>query len=181
MFQFIVVTSALLYIIVLTSFVISYVLTNRRLWRLLLRALRWSTTIWLCVSSVLASEVLRKGLEIHGGDFLPIDTLFGWNVWFIIVVVSIVAVAVAVVAYAMSRPEVLTLLDSGLVALRWLDLVYGPVEWAMLKILKWCMVFTFSWASWAINENWEKLQQSFNQTSPPSPYLNVVRLATSVL
>ncbi|KAI1273901.1 hypothetical protein F5Y07DRAFT_410698 [Xylaria sp. FL0933] len=176
MFHFIVVTSAVLYIIVLISFVTYYVLTNRRLWRLLLRALRWSTTIWLCVSSLLASEVLRKGLQIHGEDFLPIDTLFGWNVWFILVVFSIVdwhalVITVAVAAYAMSQPEVLTLLDTGLVELRWLDLVYGPVEWAMLKILKWCMVLTFSWASWAINENLEKLQQSLNQTQPPSPYL----------
>jgi len=107
-------------------------------WRLLLRVLRWSTSIWLVIFGILASEVLREGLVVHGELLLHWDVRIAWTFWYILVACSIIdwrflAPAVALPLWFLSYTEVRTLLNYGLVRLKWLDIVHSPVTWAVSR------------------------------------------------
>ncbi|KAI0145450.1 hypothetical protein GGR57DRAFT_298628 [Xylariaceae sp. FL1272] len=103
-------------------------------WRLLLKVLRWSTCIWLLIFGILITEVLREGLIVNGEDSLHWATRIIWVLWFISVAASFLdsrnlIPAVVLPVWLFSHPEVHTLLNYGLVRLKWHGIVYSPMSW----------------------------------------------------
>ncbi|KAI0430025.1 hypothetical protein F5Y09DRAFT_308886 [Xylaria sp. FL1042] len=143
MLLFIFLSGALIYNIVLTSFV----LRDRQL---ILNTLRWSVTLWLGIFGLFACEVVRKGFLVHGETTLPWYTLGVWILWFIVVGFSVYDVrllipAIAVLICALSYPKAFALFDSGLLRLGWVDVVHNPVGWVVQKFLGWLMDRTVDW------------------------------------
>ncbi|TGJ86568.1 hypothetical protein E0Z10_g2161 [Xylaria hypoxylon] len=106
-------------------------------WRLLLKILRWSISIWLVIFGIVVSEVLREGLIVNGSAPLHWDVRLAWTVWFIIVACSFVdwrflVPAVALPLWFVSHPEVQTLLNYGLVRLKWIGIVHSPLAQSCL-------------------------------------------------
>jgi hypothetical protein len=168
---------------VLTFFVL-------RDWRLLLRVLRWSTSIWLVIFGILASEVLREGLVVHGELSLHWDVRVAWTTWYVLVACSVIdwrflIPAVALPLWFLSYTEVRTLLNYGLVRLKWLDVVHSPVTWAasrpgtlklgirlqvlfrrfsngvvlpLLRPMKGLMDYATGWVLWTTDQSLDKLR-----------------------
>ncbi|KAI1175247.1 hypothetical protein F4777DRAFT_342052 [Nemania sp. FL0916] len=159
-------------------------------WRLLLRVLRWTASIWLVVFGILVSEVLREGLVVNGELALHWDVRLAWTTWFVLVALSVVdwrflVPAALLPLWFLSYPEVRTLLNYGLVRLKWLGLVHNPVAWAVghhralelgirakitadrwmagvvlpvLRPVKRLMDYAASWISWTTDRSLEKLR-----------------------
>ncbi|KAI0105281.1 hypothetical protein GGR51DRAFT_520220 [Nemania sp. FL0031] len=122
------ISAVLVWNVVLTFFIL-------RDWRLLLRVARWSASIWLILFGILASEVLREGLIVHGEDSLHWNVRLIWTAWFLLVACSVLdwrfaVPAAALLFWFLSYPEVHTLLNFGLVRLGWLNIVHSPLAWA---------------------------------------------------
>ncbi|KAI3330141.1 hypothetical protein F4824DRAFT_479589 [Ustulina deusta] len=122
-------SAALVWTAVLTFFVV-------RDWRLLLRVLRWSTSIWLVGFGILVAEVLREGLLVNGETGLHSDVRLAWTAWFVLVAFSVVdwrflVPAAGLPLWFLSYPEVRTLLNYGLVRLGWFGIVHSPLAWAV--------------------------------------------------
>ncbi|KAI0467564.1 hypothetical protein F4859DRAFT_493777 [Xylaria cf. heliscus] len=103
-------------------------------WRLLLRALRWSTTLYLAIFGLLAGEVLREGLVVNGSEVLHWDVRLAWTAWYALVVGSaldwrFLVPAAILPAWVLGYPEARALLDYGLVRLGWVDVVHSPLAW----------------------------------------------------
>ncbi|KAI2633286.1 hypothetical protein GGS21DRAFT_519893 [Xylaria nigripes] len=185
--QIFIITGLLVWNIVLVFFII-------RDRQLLLKVLRWSTTIWLFFFGILVSEVLREGLIVNGDTALHWDIQIAWTLWFILVASSIIdwrflVPAVALVLWFLSYPEVRTLLDYGLVRLKWVGIVHNPLTWAasrpsllefwirwkrvfetvmdravlpVLGLLKGLMHYIAGWIWWTTDRDMEKLRPSAN-------------------
>lgn len=115
-------------------------------WRLLMRVLRWTATIWLVAFGLLASGVLREGLVVNGDTALHWDVRLAWTAWFVLVGCSVLdwrflPPAVVLPIWLFSHPEVCLLLDYGLVRLRWLRPVHGSVAWVTSDLTT-----LFAWA-----------------------------------
>ncbi|RYP93328.1 hypothetical protein DL770_000517 [Monosporascus sp. CRB-9-2] len=126
-----VVSALFVWIVVLTFFVIKE-------YRLLLKVLRWSMTIYLITLGLVAPEILRAGLIVNGQEDLHWDAILAWVAWFGLTVLSIVdwrflLPAGSVPAWLFSRPETRVLLNYGLVKLGWLDAFYSPMWWMMTR------------------------------------------------
>ncbi|KAI1074754.1 hypothetical protein F5B20DRAFT_425538 [Whalleya microplaca] len=126
-----VVAACVIWNIVLAFYVI-------RDYRLLLRVLRWSTSIYLIGFGIFIAEVLREGLLVNGRDTLHWDVRLGWTAWFLLVAVSfadwrVLIPATLIPIWFLSYPEVRTLLNYGLVRLRWMQMVHSPIAWAVLS------------------------------------------------
>jgi hypothetical protein len=159
-------------------------------WRLLLKVLRWSTSIWLVVFGILVSEVLREGLVVNGELSLHWDVRLAWTSWFVLVACSVIdwrflIPAAVLPLWFLSYPEVRTLLNYGLVRLKWLGFVHSPITWVatrpqtlawgvrgqmvaskllgkvvlpVLRPVKGLMDYTAGWVVWTTDRGLEKLR-----------------------
>ncbi|KAI0007550.1 hypothetical protein F4779DRAFT_619441 [Xylariaceae sp. FL0662B] len=126
-----IITACIIWNVVLAFYVL-------RDYRLLLRVLRWSTSIYLIGFGIFIAEVLREGLLVNGHDTLHWDVRVGWAFWFLLVALSFadwraLVPAAAVPVWFLSYPEVRTLLNYGLVRLNWLQMVHSPLAWAIVR------------------------------------------------
>ncbi|KAI1427827.1 hypothetical protein F5Y12DRAFT_120445 [Xylaria sp. FL1777] len=120
-------------LVVWTTVLTFFILSD---WRLLLRVLRWSTSIWLVIFGILMSEVLREGLLVNGETSLHWYVRLAWTIWFVLVACSVIdwrflVPAVALPLWFLSYPEVRMLVNYGLVRLGWLGVVHSPLTWAV--------------------------------------------------
>ncbi|KAI1499216.1 hypothetical protein F5X99DRAFT_411235 [Biscogniauxia marginata] len=126
-----IISASLVWNVVLSFFVL-------RDYRLLLKVLRWSASIWLIAFGVLAAEVLREGLVVNGHESLHWDVRVAWTSWFLLVACSVVdwrflVPAALLPLWFLSFPEVRVLLNYGLVRLKWVGVVHSPLEWAAAR------------------------------------------------
>ncbi|KAI8628495.1 hypothetical protein F5Y19DRAFT_476478 [Xylariaceae sp. FL1651] len=177
------ISALLVWNLVLTFFVL-------RDWRLLLKILRWSISIWLICFGILVSEVLREGLIVNGEISLHWDVRLAWTSWFVLVACSVIdwrflIPAAALPLWFLSYPEVQTLLNYGLVRLKWLCIVHSPLTWAasrpktlelgirgymvahkllgkiilpVLRPMKSLMDYAAGWVLWTTDHSLEKLR-----------------------
>ncbi|KAK5633307.1 hypothetical protein RRF57_009021 [Xylaria bambusicola] len=119
----------LVWTLVLTFFILSN-------FRLLLQTFRWTLTIYLLCSAILAAEVLREGLVVNGEPTFHWDVRLAWTAWILLIVGSVIdwhflLPAAALPLWFLSHPEARTLLNHGLVRLGWLDIFHSPLMWAV--------------------------------------------------
>ncbi|KAI1446037.1 hypothetical protein F5Y02DRAFT_87951 [Annulohypoxylon stygium] len=110
--------------------------------RLFLKTIRWAITMLMVVLGVPLIYVLREGLVVvqYQLDEVSDEELVNyatsrWTVWYLFATSSIffwpfLIPAVGGMVAALSQPEVLQLLDYGLVRLGWSDYVHNPL-WHM--------------------------------------------------
>ncbi|KAI0509708.1 hypothetical protein F5B22DRAFT_615704 [Xylaria bambusicola] len=103
---------------------------------LLLKTVRWTLTLYLLGSAILAAEVLREGLFVNGENKLHWDIRVAWTAWIVFVVGSVIdwrflLPASALPLWFLSYPEARTLLNYGLVRLGWIEIVHSPLTWAV--------------------------------------------------
>lgn len=123
-------SASLVWITVLTFFVIKD-------YRLLLKVIRWSATIYLIGLGLIIPEILRVGLIVNGQEGLHGNAILAWAAWFSLTILAIVdwrflVPASAVPMWFLSSAEARVLLNYGLVRLGWLDAFYSPIWWLMM-------------------------------------------------
>ncbi|KAI1129917.1 hypothetical protein F5Y10DRAFT_236999 [Nemania abortiva] len=122
------VSAVLVWSVVLTFFIMQNL-------RVLFQILRWSVTIWLVIFGILMSEVLREGLDANGDCALHHNVCLAWTLWFFLVICAILdwrflVPVTALLLLALSYDETRTLMNGGLVRLKWLDMENDPFLWA---------------------------------------------------
>lgn len=121
-------SASLVWVAVLTFFVVKD-------YRLLLRVVRWSATIYLIGLGLVIPEILRVGLLVSGQEALHGSAVLAWAAWFGLAVLPAIldwrflAPAALVPLWFLSDPEARVLLNYGLVRLGWLDAFYSPIWW----------------------------------------------------
>ncbi|KAK7755459.1 hypothetical protein SLS62_002388 [Diatrype stigma] len=123
-------SASLVWVAVLTFFVVTD-------YRLLLKVIRWSATIYLIGLGLIIPEILRVGLIVNGQEGLHGNAVLAWAAWFSLTVLAIVdwrflVPASAVPMWFLSSAEARVLLNYGLVRLGWLDAFYSPIWWWMM-------------------------------------------------
>lgn len=59
-------------------------------YRLLLKVVQWSTTIYLIGFGLILPEILRVGLIVNGQEGLHCNAMLAWAAWFSLAVLAIV-------------------------------------------------------------------------------------------
>lgn len=76
-------SASFVWVAVLTFFVVKD-------YRLLLKVVQWSTTIYLIGFGLILPEILRVGLIVNGQEGLHCNAMLAWAAWFSLAVLAIV-------------------------------------------------------------------------------------------